>query len=588
MSSSFLKTPHLLILLALAFGFMGFSGAANALTNAPATIFHYFGNYANDSTDPESALTLSADGTTLYGTTQQGGIYRKGTVFSFNLKTGGEFNLYSFGSIGNDGSSPVTAVTLSSDGKILYGVTPSGGVYSKGAVFSINTKTGAETNLYMFGAIANDGSSPAGRLTLSADGTTLYGTTPYGGDNNGYYGDGTVFSINIKTHSETLVYDFGATTNDGYWPEAGLTPSTDGKTLYGTTSQGGVYGNGTVFACDIGTGTESILYSFGAATNDGVSPIATLTPSTDGTTLYGTTSKGGSYGFGTVFAIDIGTGEETILYTFGSSDWSDGSDPVSGLSLSADGTTLYGTTSKGGVNANGTIFGIDIATGTETIFSNGGTSANNGFNPGLGVTLSTDGKILYGTSSQGGWNYSSGILFSISLPKPLAPKLTFTKPSISVVFGTSPLSDPASSGSPGVITYKSSNTNVATVSGIGDISFVGVGTSVITATQAAVPGYLSSTKLASVKVTAAIPTIGILTLPSNATVSSGTFTITNPTSTSLGAFSYKSSNTMVATIKGNVITYLKAGTTTITATQAAKGNYSSGKVSALLTVAQNP
>jgi alpha-tubulin suppressor-like RCC1 family protein len=47
------------------------------------------------------------------------------------------------------------------------------------------------------------------------------------------------------------------------------------------------------------------------------------------------------------------------------------------------------------------------------------------------------------------------------------------------------------------------------------------------------------------------------------------FTITPPTSNSTGSFSYSSSNTSVATISGNTITIVGAGTTTITASQAA-------------------
>jgi hypothetical protein len=58
------------------------------------------------------------------------------------------------------------------------------------------------------------------------------------------------------------------------------------------------------------------------------------------------------------------------------------------------------------------------------------------------------------------------------------------------------------------------------------------------------------------------------------------FTITPPTSNSLGAFTYSSSNTNVATINGDVITVLDAGTSTITASQAADGAFSAGTITA--------
>lgn len=63
------------------------------------------------------------------------------------------------------------------------------------------------------------------------------------------------------------------------------------------------------------------------------------------------------------------------------------------------------------------------------------------------------------------------------------------------------------------------------------------------------------------------------------------FTLTAPTTNSAGAFSYTSSNTGVAIISGTTVTIVGAGSSTITATQAANGAYSSGTATATLTVA---
>lgn len=63
------------------------------------------------------------------------------------------------------------------------------------------------------------------------------------------------------------------------------------------------------------------------------------------------------------------------------------------------------------------------------------------------------------------------------------------------------------------------------------------------------------------------------------------FAITAPTSTSPGTFTYSSSNTAVATIVGgSSIHIVGIGTTTITATQAASGNYTSGTITASFVV----
>jgi len=79
------------------------------------------------------------------------------------------------------------------------------------------------------------------------------------------------------------------------------------------------------------------------------------------------------------------------------------------------------------------------------------------------------------------------------------------------------------------------------------------------------------------------PTFGPFTVPAKV-VGDVPFGITEPTSNSLGAFTYTSSNTAVATIVGSTITVVGAGTSTITATQAADGIYGTGSTTATLSV----
>jgi hypothetical protein len=82
------------------------------------------------------------------------------------------------------------------------------------------------------------------------------------------------------------------------------------------------------------------------------------------------------------------------------------------------------------------------------------------------------------------------------------------------------------------------------------------------------------------------PTISTWTIP--ATIFGvGTITLTNPTSTSSGVFTYTSSNTTVASVSGNTVTILKAGNAIITATQGATTNYISGITTATLTIFDN-
>lgn len=154
-------------------------------------------------------------------------------------------------------------------------------------MFSIPT-TGTEKVLYDL--CCDEGAGPfAGLINING---TLYGTTSYKGP---YYG-GAAFSI-TAAGSPTLLHTFGSGT-DGSTSAAPLL-NVKG-TLYGATSAGGAYGKGTVFSMSLTGADEKVLHSFGSG-SDGATPLAGLV-NVKGT-LYGTTSSGGKYGKGTVFAL---------------------------------------------------------------------------------------------------------------------------------------------------------------------------------------------------------------------------------------------------------------------------------------------
>jgi uncharacterized repeat protein (TIGR03803 family) len=187
---------------------------------------------------------------------------------------------------------------------------------------------------------------------------TLYGTANSGGS----LGYGTVFAVSANGTAFTNLHNFNW--SDGGYPH---TVILSGNTLYGTTSGGGSTGNGTVFSLNTnGTGFAT-LHSFtdvlgSLYTNHtGADPFAGLILSGD--TLYGAASGGGGSGNGTLFSLNTNGLDFTILHSFTatsgpSSTNSDGDLLYAGLTLSRN--TLYGTASRGGSLGNGTIFSLSL------------------------------------------------------------------------------------------------------------------------------------------------------------------------------------------------------------------------------------
>jgi hypothetical protein len=140
---------------------------------------------------------------------------------------------------------------------------------------------------------------------------------------------------------------------------------------------------------------------------------------------------------------------------------------------------------------------------------------------------------------------------------------------------------PPTSNSAGAFSYTSSNPSVATING-NTITTGNAGTVTITATQAASGIYSSGTITTTFTVGTASPTFSPWTI-SSAPYNSTSFQITPPTSTSTGAFSFTVTGpSPLPSISNNTvdITGVNVGTYTITATQAAAGNYASGSIPA--------
>lgn len=135
-------------------------------------------------------------------------------------------------------------------------------------------------------------------------------------------------------------------------------------------------------------------------------------------------------------------------------------------------------------------------------------------------------------------------------------------------------------------TFASDNSAVATVDETtGVVTVVGPGSAIITASQIPSDNYKAVTATTTLTVNKRTPVFGTFSIPAKNT-GQANFTVSGPTSTSNGAFSFTSSATDVATINANTgeVTIKAAGSTTITATQAATTTHSAKSTTAVLTV----
>jgi uncharacterized repeat protein (TIGR03803 family) len=342
---------------------------------------------------------LLLSGGALYGTTGSGGTNGSGTVFQISTNGTGftvirHFAAASYyGGVWTNADGKDSSACLVLNGSTLFGTAQNGGTNGHGTVFKLNTNGSGFTVLHQFKKGAGtDGANPNAHLVLS--GNTLHGTTRNGGANN----CGTVFKINTNGTGFSLIWTFSTaaydsgrrinTNSDGAIPAGGLTPS--GNTLFGTTSAGACLGGGAVFKVNMdGTGF-ALLKNFPAPMFDsaqgnyvygaeGWAPLGELLLSSN--VLYGTTGNGGwsgtlsglGVGSGSVFRMNTNGGDYAIIKGFSpvaldsSSNYtnSDGAHPNGNLMLR--GATLYGATLHGNPAGFGTVFSVQIQPAIQSV-----------------------------------------------------------------------------------------------------------------------------------------------------------------------------------------------------------------------------
>ncbi len=291
----------------------------------------------------------------------------------------------------------------------LFGTTLGGGANNAGTVFEIaktgNGYSGTPTTLATFNG-TNNGVNPNTGLITDAAGD-LFGTTSEGPNRS--LGS-TVFEI-AKTSSgysstPTTLASFNNDGTLGFLPQGNLIMDAAGD-LFGI-NENAAFSSGNIFEiAKTGAGyssTPTVVATFTGA--DGREPInANLIIDAFGN-LFGTTTLGGANNEGTIFELaKTGSGYSstpTVLFSF---DGTHGSEPEGGLIMDAAGD-LLGTTAIGGQNNDGTLFELvktsnGYASTPAVLASFGGLGgAQNGNTSPIGsLTADLDGN-LFGTVLQ--------------------------------------------------------------------------------------------------------------------------------------------------------------------------------------------
>jgi len=289
-----------------------------------------------------SGLTTASNGI-LYGSSTDYGYSQSGGIFGYNPMQDTIGLVYAFNYANGYNSS---GKLVEANGK-LYGTTSSGGDFGQGVLYSFDLATQQYTRLINFGDTLFDyGLTPMGGVTFNGD-SILYGTT----SNGGVDGIGTVYSFNIFNNSYQRIFDFNA--NSGQYPQLPPVLGNDGY-LYGLTdynSTGGQYPH--IYKIDIQTGNEisSIEISSDGlytANNMGAIPVSNLVPS-GRNTFYLLNSGYGVYGIGAL--LEYYPQLDTLKHLISFNPYS-GKNPQS-MRITSD--SLYFLCKAGGIDDYGTV-----------------------------------------------------------------------------------------------------------------------------------------------------------------------------------------------------------------------------------------
>ncbi len=357
--------------------------------------------------NPFNGLTRLPGGR-LVGTTFSGGGANSGCVFTLR-EDGSEYGLvWSFSASGGDGVGPANPLIESADGW-LYGTTDGGGYYARGSVFRAAKDGSAYEVLHDFTGNELQGRGPVSGLVESRDGW-LYGATSGEETYGTNISTGLIFRLRKDGSDYAIAHRFltppNRITPEGIRPVGGLIEATNGL-FYGFTAAGGTNGFGTLYCIDVNdTNGTNFQVVFHLGTTNGGFAGARPMQASDGL-LYAVASGSPQRTNGAVFRVQPNGEGLEVLRRFSGGD---GSVPVAPVFEAGDGR-LFGTTTNGGLAGRGLIYRMEKSGAHFTVLRSFRGGISDGAHPYAALVEGPDGE-LYGTTRHGGAR-DRGVMFRI-------------------------------------------------------------------------------------------------------------------------------------------------------------------------------
>jgi 6-phosphogluconolactonase (cycloisomerase 2 family) len=522
----------------------------------------------------------------------------KGSITSadFSAKvdftTGGEPLSVVMGDLDGDGKADLVLVNSNGSTVSVFRNTSSSGTVSYAT--KVDFTTGLNPYSVAIGDLDGDGKADLAVANLNSNTVSVFRNTSSSGTIS------YATKVDFATGTTPIAVAIGDLDGDGKADLAVANRSSNTVSVFrNTSSSGSITSSSFAAKVDFTTGISPIYVAIGDLDGDGKADLATANVDVNTISIFRNTGSSGTISYAA--KVDFVTGEGPSSVSIGDLDGDGKADLVTANQTSSTISVFRNTGSSGTISyatkvdlvtgsvprstvAIGDLDGdgkADLATAnqnsnTVSVFRNTGSSGTISYATKVDLTTGTapynaaigdldgDGKADIAVT-----NVSSNTVSVIRNNIKLDQTITFGVLPLKT-FGDVPFTISATASSALPVTYISSNTPVATVSG-NTVTIVGGGTTTITASQAGNANYNSATSVPqTLTVNKANQTITFASL-TDKTVGDPAFTLSATSSSGL-AIAYSSTSDKIS-IVNNQVTIASAGRAIITASQVGNGGY---------------